>query len=52
MSEEKMLQMEVSAVERKVLEMAREIDYGQIIVTIKHGVPIRVEEVRKSIDLK
>lgn len=52
MSEGKLIQMEVSAVEKKVLEMAREIEYGQIVVTIKHGVPIRVEEVRKSIDLK
>lgn len=52
MSEKKLIQIEVNAAEEKILEMIREIEFGQILITIKHGTPIRVEEIRKSIDLK
>lgn len=43
--------MEVTDKERKMIEFARSIDFGQMLITIKHGSPIRVEEIRKSIDL-
>ena len=51
MSEKKLTQMEVNAAEKKVIELTREIDFGQIVVTIKRGVPVHVDEVRKAIDL-
>ena len=51
MGEKKTVQMEVSAAEQKLLELAREIEFGQIVVTIKQGAPIRVDEIRKSINL-
>ena len=43
--------MEITDKERKMIELARSIDFGEILITIKHGAPIRVEEIRKSIDL-
>ena len=52
MSEKKLTQIEINAAEEKILEMIRELDFGQMLITIKNGTPIRVEEIRKSIDLK
>lgn len=46
-----MLQIEVNAAELKILELAREIEFGQIVITISRGVPVHVDEARKAIDL-
>ena len=51
MREKKTTQIEVNEAELKVIELARGIDFGQIVVTIKRGVPVHVDEVRKAIDL-
>lgn len=51
MSEKKTTPMEVTDKERKMIELARSIDFGQMLITIKHGSPICVEGIRKSIDL-
>jgi len=51
MSEKKLIQIEVNAAEQKIIELAREIEFGQIVITIKRGVPVHVDEVRKAIDL-
>ena len=51
MNEEKAAQVEVNAAERKVLEMLRKLEYGQLTVTVKKGVPVHVDEIRKTIPL-
>ena len=35
----------------KIIELAREIEFGQLVVTIKRGVPVHVDEVHKTIAL-
>ena len=45
-------QMEVTAAEKKVLEVAREIDFGQLVVTVKGGAPVYLDEVRRTVPLK
>ena len=37
--------------EKKLLEIIREVDYGEIKVIINNGKPIRIEELKKSIKL-
>ena len=37
--------------EKKLVEVLREIGYGQITVFLENGQPIRVVEVKKSIKL-
>jgi hypothetical protein len=51
MHEEKTTQVEVNAAERKVLELLRSLEFGQITVTIKRGAPVHVDEIRKAITL-
>ena len=51
MSKEKTTQVEVNAAEQKVLEMLRSLEFGQITVTVKRGVPVHVDEIRKAITL-
>ena len=51
MIEREMTKIEVNAAELKMLEVAREIDFGQIVVTIKRGVPVHIDEVHRAIDL-
>lgn len=51
MSEKKLTQIEVNAAELKMIELAREIEFGQLVVTIKRGVPVHVDEVHKTITL-
>lgn len=38
--------------DKQVIALMREINYGQIIINVKEGKPIHVEEVRKSILIK
>lgn len=37
--------------EQKLLELIREIGYGEIKVIINDGKPVRIEELKKSIKL-
>lgn len=43
---------ELSSQEWQLVQMIRELQYGQLTITVKAGKPIHVEEVRKSIQLK
>ena len=37
--------------EKKLLDIIRKLGFGQVIITIKDGKPISIEEIRKSIQL-
>jgi len=37
--------------EKKLLDILREIGYGEVVVTIKGGIPVHIEEIKKSIKL-
>ena len=37
--------------ERQILELIRSLEYGEVRIMIKDGKPIRVEEIRRSIQL-
>lgn len=43
--------MELTNREAKLIRLIRAIGYGELRVMIKESVPIRVEEIRKSIQL-
>ena len=49
---EKLIQRELSEQEWQVLQHLRELQYGELLVVVKDGKPIRVEEIRKSIQIK
>ena len=44
-------QIAVNEKEEKLLKLIRETEFGEIKVIINEGVPIRVEEIKKSIKL-
>lgn len=47
--------MELRAIteqEWQVLQHLRELQYGELLVCVKDGKPIRMEEIRKSIQIK
>ena len=37
--------------EKKVIAILREIKYGEVKVVVQDGVPVRVDEIRKSIKI-
>ncbi len=41
----------LSEQEKKVITILREIKYGEIKVVIQDGIPVRVDEIRKSIKI-
>lgn len=43
--------MALTKAERQLIELIRSLDYGEIRVMIKDSKPIRVEEIRRSIQL-
>ena len=43
---------ELSSQEWQLIQMIRNLEYGQLTITVKGSKPIHVEEVRKSIPLK
>ena len=47
--EEPSVLTKLSRQEHNLILMIRELDYGNVFVTVKDGKPIRAEEVRKSI---
>ena len=43
--------MELTKAEKQLIEVIRSLDYGEVRVMIKDSRPIRVEEIRRSIQL-
>ena len=43
---------ELNSQEWQLIEMIRNLEYGQLTITVRSSKPIHVEEVRKSIPLK
>ena len=43
--------MVLTKAERQLIELIRSLDYGEVRVMIKDSKPIRVEEIRRSIQL-
>lgn len=43
---------ELSAQEKCLLKIIREMGYGTLTVFIQNGVPVRVEQIKESIQLK
>ncbi|MFV0516665.1 MAG: DUF2292 domain-containing protein [Aminipila sp.] len=41
----------ISEKEEKLLEVIREVGFGEIKIIIHNGLPIRIEELKKSIKL-
>ena len=48
MSEDKNDITELSREEQRIIQMMRELQYGELIVSVQHGTPIRAE-LRQSI---
>lgn len=51
-TKEKYLKVELTEQEMQVINIMRDIEYGELMVAIQGGKPVRVEEVRKSIKIK
>jgi len=43
--------MLVSEKEQKLIEILREVGYAEVVVVVKGGVPVHLEEIKKSIKL-
>jgi len=43
--------MSLTEQEQKVFEILRGLDYGEMRIVVKAGVPVHVEEIKKSIKL-
>lgn len=43
--------MALTKAEKQLIELVRSLDYGELRVMIKDSRPIRVEEIRKSVQL-
>ena len=50
MSDEKIL-LEITEKEKAILDVIRNLGYGEVRVVVTAGVPTRLEEVKKSIKL-
>ena len=37
--------------EQKIIEVMRGLDYGEVHIVVKGGVPVHIEEIKKSIKL-
>ena len=37
--------------EQKIVQIMRDLDYGEVRIVVKAGVPVHVEEIKKSIKL-
>ena len=51
MQEEDDQKFEVSAKEKKIIELIRSMKFGEIRIMIQENEPVRVEEITKSIKL-
>ena len=47
---EKLVHVELKAQEWQIIQLIRDLDYGQLVVSVKNGKPVHVES-RKSITL-
>ena len=45
------LSIKVTKAEKEIVELIRALDYGELRVMVKDSNPIRVEEIRRSIQL-
>jgi len=52
MDKEKVISAQISEQEWQIIQLMREIEYGELVISMKGGKPIRAEEVRKSIQIK
>jgi len=43
--------LEITESEKRVLEIIRSVDFGEINIIIQNNKPIRVEEIKKSIKI-
>ena len=51
MEEKKTMFVEITDRELQVIELLREVEYGELRVSVKAGKPVRVEEIKKSIQI-
>ena len=51
MAQEEMFRFLLTEKEKKLIELLREIRYGEIHLYMADGQPVRIEEVKKSIKL-
>ena len=51
MGQEKKVTIELNDAEHQVIQLIREVGFGQIIVTVKEGKTVHIEE-RKSFQIK
>ena len=52
MGEEKINNVEIlTDSERRLLDLMRSVNYGEMRIVINNGKPVRIEEIRKSIKL-
>ncbi|MDD6189180.1 MAG: DUF2292 domain-containing protein [Clostridiales bacterium] len=42
----------ISDKEWQIVQLIRQLDYGELLIVVKDGKPCRVEEIRKSIQIK
>ncbi|MDR1822032.1 MAG: YezD family protein [Oscillospiraceae bacterium] len=44
-------ELAVSEQEKKIILLLREIKFGEVKIVMQNGVPVRIDEIRKSIKL-
>ena len=52
MEKESAITAQISEQEWQIIQLMREIEYGELLISMKGGKPVRAEEVRKSIQIK
>ena len=49
--DEKKFMVQLSLPEKRVIELLRNLDYGELRIIVNASKPIRVEEIKKSVQL-
>ena len=44
-------EMELNEKEQKLIKLIREIEFGELKIVVQNSIPIRVEEIKRSIKL-
>ena len=52
MEQEKRVTLQITEQEHQGIKLIRELGYGELSILVKDGKPYRVEEIRKSIQIK
>lgn len=52
MEQDKKVTLSITEQEHQVIKLIRELGYGELSILVKDGKPYRVEEIRKSIQIK